>query len=99
MRATSAGPDDGRAGLGFDFGIAAGMVGMPVRVPDVGDAPAFVGGFREDCRCIRRIDRRRGAALRFVNQQAVIICQARELVDFDHRPNLSRVSVRRYWEA
>ena len=40
--------DDLCAGLRDDLRVSAGMVGVPMGVPDLGDGPAFGVGFGED---------------------------------------------------
>ena len=44
-RRLGGGTGDGRAGRRLDRRVAAGVIGMPVRVPDPGDAPAALVGF------------------------------------------------------
>jgi hypothetical protein len=75
---------DDRAGLGFDGGVAAGVVGVPVRVPDVGDAPALGLGLAQIFFGVGRINRCGRAAGRIVRQETVIVGQAWELMNLKH---------------
>ena len=68
----------------LDRGISAGVVGVPVGVPDMGDLPALVPRFAQIGLGIGRIDARRRPADRVMQQIAIIVRQARELVNFEH---------------
>ena len=58
---------NGAAGLLFDGEIAACMVWMPMRVPDLGDGPALGGGLFEVFISVGRVDRGGLATGRIVN--------------------------------
>ena len=53
--------------------VPAGMVGVPVRVPDGGDPPALRRGLAEVFAAIWRVDRRSLPAVGIVQQEAVIV--------------------------
>ena len=74
-------PDDRRAGGGLQFGVAAGMVRMPVGIEDEIQLPPlpFQGG--ENGAGVRRVDGR-GLAGGFVaREEAIVVLQAGELAD------------------
>ena len=73
--------DDLGAG-GLDDGLVpAGMVRMPVRVPDLRDAPILRIGLPQVFRTIGRIDCGCFAAFGIVEKEAVIVGKAGELVN------------------
>jgi hypothetical protein len=57
------------------------VIGVVVRVEDVGEPPAKAGKLPLDFRCIRRIDRGGGAGLAVMQEQAVIVRSADELME------------------
>ena len=72
--------------LGYgDPGVTAGVVGVPVGVPDGGNAPALGVGLAQVGLGVGRIDAHGFAALRVVQQEAVVVAEAGELVDLEHR--------------
>ena len=76
--------EDAAAGFLLDELVAAGMVGMPVGVPDLIDGPAAIAGLDQIFLTIWRINGDGRAALWVVCEKAVIDFQAGELVNFDH---------------
>lgn len=68
--------------------VSAGMVGMPVGVPDLRDRPSLGISLFETPIAIGRIDRDRFAAVGIVEEKSVIVGQAEELVDLEHGTNL-----------
>ncbi len=83
--------DDGGSGRIHDRRIAARMVGMPVRIPDLRDLPALGAGLFQIFRPVGSIDRRGFAAGGVMQQETVIVGQARELVNFEHDGEPRRV--------
>jgi hypothetical protein len=75
------GRGDGAVGGGLDRLVAARVVGVPVGVPDLRDAPALARGLCEIFFGIGRVDAHRLAAGGIVQQIAVIVRKAGELVD------------------
>src|SRR5262245_31636663 len=75
---------DHAAGLLFELQIAACMIGMPMGVPDLGQAPAALGAFTQDGGRIGRIDRRGLAARRIMDEETVIVRKAGELMYLEH---------------
>jgi hypothetical protein len=63
--------------------VSACVVGVPVGVPDVADPPALGFGLPEVFRAIGRVDRSGLAAVGIVQQEAVIVVEAGELVDLE----------------
>jgi len=76
--------DHRRAGRFYDLGIAADVIRVPVRVPDLGDAPASGLGLGQDARRLGGVDCGGFAALRIVRKEAVIVLEAGELVNLKH---------------
>ena len=74
--------DNAGAGGGLDGFIAAGMIPVVMRVPDLGDRPAGRLGFAQDDFRVRRVDRGRLATVRVMDQIAVIIGKTCKLPDF-----------------
>lgn len=58
------------------------MVGMVMRVEDVTQAPAMPIELGKNRRGIGRIDRGSEAGLRVVQQESVVVAEARKLRDF-----------------
>jgi hypothetical protein len=58
------------------------MVGMVMRDEEMGEFPSFFVQFRHDPRGVRRIDAGRFSRPRIVQQDAVIVLKAEELMDF-----------------
>ncbi len=75
---------DGAARGCLDCFIAARMIGVPMRVPDLGDPPAFEIGLPQIFGGIGRIDRNGFVAVGIVQQKAVIVRQAGELMNCEH---------------
>ena len=73
--------DDGAAGRRLDRRVAAGVIGVPVCVPNLGNLPALRGGFAHIRLAIGRIDADRLLAHRIVDEEAVVVGQAGELMD------------------
>ncbi|MEZ5893174.1 MAG: hypothetical protein R3C58_08535 [Parvularculaceae bacterium] len=66
--------------------VAARVIGMPVRVEDVGEAPTFLRQRSVDGVRVGRVDRRRRAGLAVMDEIAVIIRKTGKLLDHDrHR--------------
>jgi hypothetical protein len=63
--------------------VSACVVGVPVGVPDVADPPALGLCLPEVFRAIRRVDRRSLPAVGIVQQEAIIVVEAGELVDLE----------------
>jgi len=76
------GPDHHAARLLLEFGIAARMVEMVMRVQDVGERPSLFLEGGEDRLHLRRVDRRRRAGSGLVDEIAVIVVQTGKLVNF-----------------
>ena len=76
------------AGHRLDHRIAAGVVGMPVSVPDLRDLPAPRSGLTQVFVSVGCVDAHRLAALAVVEQVAVVVGKAGELVNFEHGTSL-----------
>ena len=76
--------DDPAAGRRLDRCVAACVIGMPVGVPDLGDLPALLRGLAQIGLGIGGIDAGGLLAFGIVQKVAVIVGQARELVNFEH---------------
>jgi len=74
----------GAAGGGLDCLVPPGMVRVPMGVPDLADLPALVPGLTQVGIGIGRIDAGGFAAHRIVDEIAVVVGQAGELVNFEH---------------
>ena len=74
--------DDAAFVLRFDFANAGGVIGMVMGHQNVAEPPAGLLERRLDRRGLRRVDRRRRAACRIVNEHAEIVLQAGEQIDF-----------------
>ncbi len=81
-------PHHGRAGGGHDLGVAAGVVGVPVRVEDEVERPAVGLQGREDGPNLRRVDAGRPAGRLVVGEEAVVVRKAGELVDGERHGRL-----------
>ena len=66
--------------LRFEFADAGGVIGVVMGDQNIGEPPAGFFQRRLDRSGFRRVDRRRGAALRVVDQHAEIILQAGEQI-------------------
>ena len=75
--------DHGGTGRLCDRLVPARMVGMPVRVPDLRDPPALRLGLTQVFRAIGRVDRSGLVAVGIVQQEAIIVVEAGELVDLE----------------
>ena len=82
---------DSAAAGSLDRGVPAGVIGVPVGVPDLGDLPALVSCLAQVGFGIRRVDARGFARFGIVQQVAVIVGQAGELMDFKHAVYLRRL--------
>ena len=80
---------DGAAGRRLDRFVAAGVIGVPVGVPDLGDAPALLVGLPQILGRIGCIDRRGFVAVGVVDEVAVVVAKAGELVNVDHGGGLT----------
>ena len=78
--------DDATSCFIFQLHIAAGMVWMPMRVPDRVDRPAARLRLVEVFATIGRVDRDSCATFHIVDKETVIIIQAGELVNIKHAP-------------
>jgi hypothetical protein len=77
--------DDLAPGLPSDRLVAARVVGMPVRVEDVGQLPALLVEGAQDRSDLGRVDARRHARGVVVDEEAVVVGQAGELMDLEPR--------------
>src|SRR3546814_9915235 len=68
LAAFSGGAGDGRAGRFLDLKVRAGVIGMPVGVPYIGDLPAAPRRLGQYRRPHGRIDHRRPSALRIMHR-------------------------------
>src|SRR5690606_30550024 len=75
---------------GLDRLIPACVIGMPMRVPDLGDPPAFRSGFAQIGVGVGRIDAGGLTARWIVQQETVVVGEARELVDLQAQLFLPR---------
>ena len=75
---------DRAAGRGADRVVAAGMIGMPVGVPDLADPPAARRRRLEHRIGDRRIDRHRLARGGIVDQPDIIVAEDRDGDDLEH---------------
>ena len=82
-RAVGAGPHDGAASLLLEREIAAGVVGMVVRVEDVREAPAGLHERHKHGTGLRGIDRAAGGGLGIAQQVDVIVPQRLQLADLE----------------
>ena len=66
---------------------ALNVIGVMMREEEMGQCPAARRGLGRDRRAIRRVDARRGAARRIVDQQAKVVVQTDKLRHLDrHTP-------------
>ena len=79
----------------LDLRIAADMVGVPMRVPDLRDRPPPRLGSRQNRRGDRRIDHQRLTTLRFMHQPDIIVRKdgdANDLKHVYHAPTLGMLT-------
>ena len=80
----------GAAGRRLDLGIAAGVIGMPVGVPDRADLPAPPPRLLEHRLGDGGIDHRRLARIRIVDEPDIIVRQSRDADDLEHGRRIRR---------
>src|SRR5690606_36916410 len=78
-----AGTDDAAARPGLELEVTAGVVRMMMGVQDIRQRPAPLVQRPQYRRDLRRVDARRDARVRIVDQEPVVIPQAREHLHFD----------------
>jgi hypothetical protein len=81
LRGLSGGPDDGAAEMLFQRQVALDVISMVMRVEDVSEPPAKAGELPLDFRRIGRIDRGGEAGLLVMQEQAIIVRTADELME------------------
>ena len=74
-------PDDRAAGLVLQRNITSGVVSVMMGVEYMGQFPAFGGQGLTHRRSVRRIDGGCQSSVRVVNEHAVVVAEAGELVD------------------
>src|SRR5581483_851423 len=79
------GPGDPCAGRSLDREIAAGVIRVPVRVPDLVDRPAAPLGFGEHGSRVAGIDDSGFAAVLVVDEPQVIVAERGDRDDFHRR--------------
>ena len=77
-------PRDNAPRRGLNLRIAADMIGMPMRVPNLRNRPPTRRSSSQDRRRHRRIDYESLAALRFMHQPDIIVRQHRHAHDLQH---------------
>ena len=81
-------PDLGKTRL--HFGRALNVIGVMMGDEEVGQLPSLPGRRRDHRRAVRRIDRRRRAGGRIMNEHAVIVGEAEKLKQACHRGDRDR---------